>query len=40
VAVDAEEVAMERLTQDPIPFLVLFGLIVLTVWLWRWFRHR
>jgi hypothetical protein len=31
---------MQRLTQDPIPFLVLFGLIVLTLWLWRYFRGR
>jgi len=31
---------MERVTLDPIPVLVLFGLIVLIVWLWRHFRGR
>ena len=28
------------LIQDPIPLLILFGLILLTVWLWRWFKDR
>jgi len=32
--------SMQRVTLDPIPFLVLFGLIVLIVWLWRRFRGR
>jgi hypothetical protein len=24
----------------PIPFVILLGLILLTVWLWRWFKDR
>jgi hypothetical protein len=31
---------MPRVIQDPIPFVILFGLILLTVWLWRWFKGR
>ena len=31
---------MQRVIQDPIPFLVLFGLILLTVRLWWWFKNR
>jgi hypothetical protein len=27
-----------RVIQDPIPFLVLLGVVLLTVWLWRWFK--
>ena len=29
-----------RLIQDPIPFLILVCLILLTVWAWRWFKGR
>ena len=29
-----------RVIQDPIPFLLLLGLVVLTVWLWRLFKGR
>ena len=32
--------SIQRLIQDPIPFLILFGLILLTVWLWRRFKGR
>jgi len=32
--------SMQRVMQDPIPFLILFGLILLTVWNWRWFKDR
>jgi hypothetical protein len=31
---------IQRLAQDPIPFLILLGLVLLAVWLWRWFRGR
>jgi hypothetical protein len=31
---------MPRVLLDPIPFLILFGLILLTVWVWRRFRDR
>jgi hypothetical protein len=31
---------MPRVIDDPIPFLILFGLILLTVWLWRRFKRR
>jgi hypothetical protein len=32
---------MERVIEDhPIPFVILFGLILLTVWLSRWFKDR
>ena len=32
---------MQRAIEDhPIPFVILFGLILLTVWLWRWFKDR
>jgi hypothetical protein len=31
---------MQRVIEDPIPFLILFGLILLTLWVWRWFRRR
>jgi len=27
--------SIQRVMQDPIPFLVLLGLILLMVWLWR-----
>jgi hypothetical protein len=30
--------SIQRLAQDPIPFLILLGLVVLTVWLWRRFK--
>jgi len=32
--------SIQRVMQDPIPFLILLGLILLTVWLWRWFKDR
>jgi hypothetical protein len=32
--------SIQRAMQDPIPFLILFGLILLTVWIWRWFKDR
>ncbi len=32
--------SIQRVIQDPIPFLILFGLILLTVWLWRLFKDR
>jgi hypothetical protein len=32
--------SIQRLIQDPIPFLILVGVILLTVWLWRWFKDR
>jgi len=31
---------MPRVLLDPIPFVILFGLILLTVWLWPWFKRR
>ena len=31
---------MPRVDLDPIPFLILFGLILLTVFVWRWFKRR
>ena len=31
---------IQRLIQDPIPFLILVALILLTVWLWRRFKGR
>jgi hypothetical protein len=34
-------VTMQRAIDDhPIPFVILFGLILLTVWFWRWFKDR
>jgi len=30
--------SIQRVMQDPIPILILFGLILVTVWIWRWFR--
>jgi hypothetical protein len=30
---------MQRVVLDPIPFLILFALTVLTVWVWRWFHN-
>ena len=27
--------SIQRVEQDPIPFLILLGLILLTLWLWR-----
>jgi hypothetical protein len=27
-----------RVIQEPIPFLVLLGLVLLTVWVWSWFK--
>ena len=33
-------VTMPRVIQDSIPFVILFGLILLTVWLWRRFKDR
>lgn len=32
--------SMQRVIQDPIPFLIGFCLILLTVWVWRWFKRR
>jgi hypothetical protein len=33
--------SIQRVIQDPIPFLMLLGLILLlTVWLWRRFKDR
>jgi hypothetical protein len=32
--------SIQRVEQDPIPFLILFGLILLAVWIWRWFKRR
>jgi hypothetical protein len=31
---------MQRVIQDPIPLLILFGSILLTLWLWWRFRDR
>jgi hypothetical protein len=31
---------MQRTIQDLIPFLILFGLILMTVRFWRWFKGR
>ena len=31
---------MQRVLLDPIPFLILLGLVLLAVWLWRWFKGR
>jgi hypothetical protein len=31
---------LQRVIQDPIPFLILFGSILLMLWLWRRFRDR
>ena len=33
-------VSMQRVIQDPIPLLILFGSILLTLWLWSRFRDR
>jgi hypothetical protein len=33
-------VSIQRVIQDPIPFVILLGLILLTVWIWRWFNNR
>jgi hypothetical protein len=30
--------SIQRVIQDPIPFLILLGLILVTVWLWRRFK--
>src|SRR5260370_1891497 len=36
-----QAVSMQRVIEDhPIPFVILFGLILLTVSLWRWFKDR
>ncbi len=32
--------SIQRVIQDPVPFLILFGLILLTVWLRRRFKGR
>ena len=32
--------SIQRVMQDPIPFLILLGLILLMVWAWRWFKDR
>jgi hypothetical protein len=32
--------SIQKVIQDPIPFLILLGLILLTVWMWRWFKGR
>jgi len=32
--------SIQRVMLDPIPLLILFGLILLTVWLWRRFKDR
>jgi hypothetical protein len=32
--------SIQRVMQDPIPFLILLGLILLAVWLWRRFKDR
>jgi len=32
--------SMQWLVQDPIPFLVLLCLVLITVWLLRWFKGR
>jgi hypothetical protein len=32
--------SIQTVIQDPIPFLILLGLVVLTVWLWGWFKRR
>jgi hypothetical protein len=29
-----------RVIQDPISFLILIGLVLLTVWVWNWFKGR
>ncbi len=34
------QMSIQRVIQDPVPFLILFGLILLTVWLWRRFKGR
>ena len=34
------EATAPRVVFDSIPYLILFGLILLIVWLWRRFRHR
>ena len=31
---------LQRVIQDPIPFLILFGSILLMLWLWRQFKDR
>jgi len=31
---------MQRVLLDPILFLILLGLVLLTVWLWRRFKGR
>jgi len=30
--------SIQRVIQNPIPFLILLDLILLTVWMWRWFK--
>jgi len=32
--------SIQHVMQDPIPFLILFGLILVPVWIWRWFKGR
>ena len=32
--------SIQRVTQDPLPLLILFALILLTVWFWRRFKNR
>jgi hypothetical protein len=32
--------SIQRVMQDPVPLLILFGLILLIVWLWRRFKRR
>ena len=32
--------SIQRVIQDPIPFLILVGSTLLTVWLWRWSKRR
>jgi len=32
--------SIQRVDQDPIPFLILLGLVLLMVWLWRLFKGR
>jgi hypothetical protein len=37
----ASGVSVQMVIQDPIPFLILLGLILLlSVWAWRWFKDR
>ena len=37
----ASGVSEQKVMQDPIPFLILLGLILLlSIWAWRWFEVR